>query len=90
MQEEEGWFAWQYGSRKPRKAFRYRHEKTAPAEFLTLLVPYRGTDVPKVSAAISRDFEVGADEVTIRVKVFGETWRIGRDLKNQRAWCEKN
>jgi hypothetical protein len=88
MQEEEGWFAWEYGSRKPRKAFRYRYEKTAPAAFLTLLVPYCGTDVPKVSAALPEDFEVGADEVTLRVEAFDKTWRIGRNLKQQKAWCE--
>jgi heparan-sulfate lyase len=90
LEEEEGWFAWEYGSRKPRKAFRYRHERTAPAAFLTLLVPYRGTDVPEVSATLPGDFEVGADEVTLRVEAFGKTWRIGRNLKKQNAWCEEH
>ncbi len=89
LEEEEGWFAWEYGSRTPRKAFRYRHTRTAPAAFLTLLVPYRGTDVPKVSAVLPEDFEVGADSVTLRVEAFGKTWRIGRDLKQQKAWCEE-
>ena len=88
LEEEEGWFAWEYGSRTQRKAFRYRHTRTAPAAFLTLLVPYRGTDVPKVSAALSEDFEVGADKVTLHLEAFGKTWRIGRDLKQQKAWCE--
>jgi len=87
LQEEEGWFAWEYGSRTPRKAFRYQHERTAPATFLTLLVPYRGVDVPGVSAALSEDFEVGEDKVTLHVEAFGKTWRIGRSLKQQKAWC---
>ena len=90
LEEEEGWFAWEYGSRKPRKAFRYRHEKKAPAAFLTLLVPYRETDVPRVLAALSEDFEVGAGEVTLHVEAFGKTWRIGRNLKQQKAWCEED
>ena len=88
LQEEEGWFAWQYGSRKPRKAFCYSHEKTTPAAFLTLLIPYQGTDVPKVSAELPEGFEVGTDEVTIQVEAFGKTWRVGRDLKRQKAWCD--
>jgi len=89
LEEEEGWFAWEYGSRKPRKAFRYRHKKIAPAAFLTLLVPYRGTNLPKVSATLSEDFQIGADEVTLNVEAFGKTWRIGRNLKQQKAWCEE-
>ena len=89
LEEEEGWFAWEYGSRKPRKAFRYRHERIAPAAFLTLLVPYRGTDVPRVSAALPENFEVGADEVTLCVEALGKTWRVGRNLKQQKAWCEE-
>lgn len=88
LEVEEGWFAWKYGSRKPRTAFRYRHADTAPAPFLTLLVPYRGTDIPTVSAALSGDFQVGSDRVTVLVEAFGKTWRIGRDLNKQRAWCE--
>ncbi|MCH8295234.1 alginate lyase family protein [Candidatus Poribacteria bacterium] len=89
LHEEEGWFAWEYGSRQPRKAFRYQHEKTAPAAFLTLLVPYRGREVPTVSATLREEFEVGADRVALEVEVFGKCWRIGRDLEQQRAWCEE-
>jgi len=89
MQEEEGWFAWEYGSRKPRKAFSYRHSKTAPAAFLTLLIPYRGTNVPKVSATLPENFEAGADEVAVNVEAFGKTWIVGRNLQDQKSWCEK-
>ncbi|MBC8235450.1 alginate lyase family protein [bacterium] len=90
LEEEEGWFAWEYGSRKPRKAFRYRHKKIAPAAFLTLLVPYRGTDVPKISATLPEDFQIGGDEVTLNVKAFGKSWRIRRNLEEQKAWCEES
>ncbi len=87
MEEEEGWFAWSYGRRKPRKAFCYRHARPAPAAFLTLVVPYRGTRRPEVSAAPAGDFTVGADRVELRVEAFGQTWQIGRDLNEQNAWC---
>ena len=86
MEEEEGWFAWKYGLRKPRKAFRLRHAQAAPAAFLTLLVPYRGTERPEVSAALAENFEVGADRVEIHVQAFGNSWRIGRDLDGRQAW----
>ncbi len=89
LEEEKGWLACDYGSRTPRTAFRYRHERAAPAAFLTLLVPYRGTDVPKVSAALPEDFEPGADKVTLRVEAFGRNWQVGRDLQQRKAWCEE-
>lgn len=88
LKEEDGWFAWKYGSRTPRKAYRYQHEKNAPAVFLTLLVPYRGAEAPGVSAVFSDDFTAGTDRVTIDVEAFGNTWNIGRDLTKQTAWCK--
>ncbi len=88
LAEEEGWFAWEYGSRRPRKAFRYRHQETAPAAFLTLLVPYRGTAVPTASAKLAEDYTVGANRVELTVEAFGRRWQIGRDLSGEEAWCE--
>ncbi|MGC9327801.1 MAG: alginate lyase family protein, partial [Candidatus Hinthialibacter sp.] len=35
LEEEEGWFAWKYGARKPRSAIRMRHKNQAPAVFCT-------------------------------------------------------
>ena len=87
MEEEEGWFAWKYGHRKPRKAFCYRHLQQAPAAFLTLLVPYRGTDRPQISAVLPEDFEIGADRQELQAQAFGKTWRFGRDLKTGQVWC---
>ena len=88
LQEEPGWFAWKYGSRKQRQAFRYRHDAPAPAAFLTLLVPYRGTATPDVSASWQADYAVGAMEVHISARAFGKTYRIGRHLVQQKAWCD--
>ena len=87
MEEEEGWFAWEYGHRKPRRAFRYRQEQSAPASFLTLLVPYRGEETPSVSASLVDDFSVGADRVCVRVQAFGKDWELGRGLADQSAWA---
>lgn len=87
MEEEEGWFAWSYGHRKQRKAFCYRHKQSAPAAFLTLVVPYRGAERPDVAAALPEAFEVGADRVELLVKVAGRARQIGRDLGQKKAWC---
>lgn len=85
--EEEGWFAWKYGHRTPRKAFSYRHAQSAPAAFLTLIVPYRGTQRPEASAALPEGFAVGADRADLEVRVSGKTWRLGRDLSQGTARC---
>ncbi len=88
IKREEGWFGWTYGKRKPRSAVALRHDNPAPAAYLTMLVPYRGTRPPKVSAALPTDFVVGADAVSLRVESDGKAWRIGRDLKKPLAWCK--
>jgi len=87
MQEEEGWWGRKYGHREPRKAFCYAHKQSAPAAFVTLVVPYRGTERPQVSGALPEGFEVGADRVELSVAAFGKAWRVGRDLGEQKAWC---
>ncbi|MBN2295139.1 MAG: alginate lyase family protein [Pirellulales bacterium] len=89
MHEEEGWHAWKYGHRKPRKAFYYRHSHAAPAIFLTVIHPYRGTARPKVSAKLSTDFKPGKDRVEINVRSGEKSRRIGRDLKSGEAWSNK-
>jgi len=87
MHEEEGWWGCKYGHREPRKAFCHRHEGSAPAAFVTLVVPYRGTERPQVSGALPDGFEVGADRVELNVEAFGNAWRVGRDVTEQQAWC---
>ncbi len=87
LHAEEGWFAWEYGSRVPRTAFRLSHKNRAPAHFLTLLVPYRGKVAPEVSAACEKEFSPGGGRVSVTVSAFGKTWELGRDLENGTAWC---
>ena len=86
MEEEEGWFAWKYGHRKPRPAFRYRHAGVAPAYFLTVICPYRGTEAPTPAATLPDGFVPGSDRVEIRVKANAKTYQLGRDLKAEQAW----
>jgi len=90
LEKEEGWFAYRYGFREARPAFRFRHTGSAPATFLTLLVPYRGVQPPDVSAAPVTKLEAGANRVEIAVKAFGKSWRVGRDLNQSAAWCRSN
>jgi len=87
MHEEEGWFGWSYGHRKPRKAFCYRHAASAPATFLTVICPYRGTECPEVLATLAEETKVGANRVELQATAFGKTWRLGRDLATGKAWC---
>jgi len=87
LKTEQGWFAWSYGKRKPRTAFALRHDQPAPAAYLTVLLPYRGTQAPEVSASLPKDFTVGADDVSLRVQALGDAWQIGRSLKRGKAWC---
>ena len=87
MAEEEGWFAWSYGERKRRTAFRFRHQSGAPAAFLTLMIPYRGTEPPEALTTLPESFVSGDDEVVFEVEAFGELWEIGRNLAGQKAWC---
>lgn len=89
MEEEEGWTAWDYGYRKPRKAFRYQHQSAAPARFLTVIAPYRGTQPPQVSAKLAPESTAGSPEVELTVQAFGQQWRIGRNLTGKEAWCRE-
>ena len=86
MIEEEGWFAWAYGSRVPRKAFRFALEDRAPTAFLTVVAPYRGTRVPEVSAELPEAFRAGEDRVELTVDFEGKTRRLGRDLSSGESW----
>jgi acetyl esterase/lipase len=87
LHEEEGWHAWKYGHRERRPAFRFRRAGSAPAAFLTVVHPFRGTRRPDVSAALAAGFEVGADRVECAVSADGDAWRIGRCLTTGAAWC---
>ena len=88
MEEEEGWFAWKYGHRQPRKAFRYRHANPAPAAFFTVIFPFRDAEAPELIATLPASFEVGADRVQLQVKAQGKKWLLGRDLTTGAAWCD--
>ena len=87
LEEEEGWFAWAYGKRTPRRALRFRHERQAPAAFITVIVPYRGKDRPAVALQGKGAFQPGTEAATVRVKVFGKTWELRRDLASGTAAC---
>ncbi|HOZ49123.1 MAG TPA: alginate lyase family protein [Candidatus Hydrogenedentes bacterium] len=79
--QEDGWFAWSYGKRTPRTAIRFRHNSPAPAAYLTILYPYRGTDAPDIGAALADDYTIGADHVALTVATAdGQTWQLTRDL----------
>jgi len=84
LEEEEGWFAWAYGYRAPRKAFRFEHDGAGPTSFLT--APYRGRTPPAVQAAMAQG---AADDARVEAtaQAFGAAWCVGRDLGTGTAWC---
>jgi heparan-sulfate lyase len=88
FEEEKGWFAWDYNQRVPRTMLKVKHPKAAPARFLTVIAPYRGTNPPVVEARLLGNPAVGSDKVQISVRAFGKQWSIGRDLEKKTAWCE--
>ena len=85
LEEEEGWFAWAYGKRTPRPAFRFRHEGRAPAAFVTVIVPFRGKTRPEVALLSATSPQPGADAVTVKVTVSGKSWELIRDLRSDAA-----
>lgn len=89
IEEEEGWFGWTYGKRVARPAVRFRHDNPAPAYFLTLIVPYPGVGAPVLTAVMDDGYLVGADKVSLTVQEPGKTYALGRDLKQQKAWCNR-
>ncbi len=80
LEEEEGWWGYKYGHREARKAVGFRHARSAPAAFLTLVVPYRGTERPQVAARLPQDFQPGTDRVDLQVEASGRTWQLHRAL----------
>jgi len=88
FEEEDGWCAWEYGHRTPRKMLSLKHPHAAPAEFLTVVAPYRGTTPPEVKASLVGNAVVGSNEVQVSVRAFGKRWHLGRKLDQGAAWCE--
>jgi heparan-sulfate lyase len=89
LEKEDGWFAWAYGKRTARRAFRFRHERRAPAAFVTVILPYRGKARPEVMLSGTNSLRPGADAVAVRVTVSGRSWKLSRDLKAGLVPCGK-
>ena len=89
MVEEEGWFAWAYGHRMPRSAFRYGFRQEAPAACLTVVAPYHGTKAPHVSSQLPSTFRAGDDRIELDVNAFGQSWSLGRDLIENSGWVNE-
>ncbi len=89
LRREEGWHAWAYGKREPRPACSFQYPGTAPAVFLTVLVPYRGGQVPRISASQPQDLTPGSDTAQVRVTVDEQSLCLKRDLARGRAWADR-
>jgi heparan-sulfate lyase len=90
LEEEEGWTGWDYNKRVKRPAFRFRCKSDCtPAAFVTLLVPYRGVEPPRVArACLPADYAPSCGSAEISVTLDGQHWLVGYDLVAKRAWCK--
>lgn len=80
IEEPTGYHAWEYGKREPRAAVHYRHQQQAPAHYLTVLAPFRGSEPPDVEAMVEGEYEPGREAVMVSVRLGEERWRLERDL----------
>lgn len=87
LTEEEGWYAWKYGFRKPRTACTFTHSQQAPVSFLSVVIPYRGTHVPSATIELPADHQTGTDQVSLQISAFDNIWTVDRDLKTGKASC---
>jgi heparan-sulfate lyase len=89
IEQEDGWFAWTYGKREPRKTFSVRHPDPAPASFVTFIVPYQGTQPPRAKLVTPKLPNAGADTIALTVLAFGDQYQVGRTLTQPSAWSRR-
>ena len=81
LEEEEGWYAWSYGHRVPRKAFCCRFQERVPAAVVSVIFPYRGTQRPQISAQLTKGFRPGDERAVVQVKLSDRVWQLVRALR---------
>jgi heparan-sulfate lyase len=85
LQEEEGQVSFQYTKKEPRPAFSYnvkKENKEMGVRFITFVVPYAG-ELPKVSAGIKGQPEIGALHLELDVSVNGKSNHLSYDLHSK-------
>ena len=85
--EEPGQISYRLNHKTVRPAFTFRHRGSAPARYLTLLVPFRGSVPPDVTGAVEDAPVVGASRLSLKVSVGGENRLLVRDLDARTASC---
>jgi heparan-sulfate lyase len=89
LREETGQTSTTLNEKSPRPAIVYRSLHQAPAVFVTVIAPYLGATPPNVDARFVGLFEPGQDHLEVALQVARQTWRMGRDLSQQQAWCSR-
>jgi heparan-sulfate lyase len=87
LQPEAGQISYVLNRKQPRPAIACRHRESAPAFYLTLLLPYRDRP-PETALRMAGRFRPGQARAVCHVRIGGRSWRIGRDLASASAWCE--
>lgn len=86
LRNEKGQTSTRLNEKVARPAIAYRSTQGAPAVFLTVVAPFEGTRAPEVSSRFSGDFKPGQNNLSVRLKIGGQQWEMGRDLKRKTAW----
>lgn len=81
LEEEEGWYSWIYGERERRTSVRAFHQGKAPAVFVSVLVPYRGTKAPTCRFLTDTSSLIaGQNPVNISIEVDSKEYVLHREI----------
>ncbi len=85
IEAEQAWFSPEYNKKEPLPAFRCRHTgQEVPVRFLTVLVPFEGSAVPKVRCQVTQG-EIGGNQVQVMLEVNNRTYHFDRRIKGRDA-----
>jgi len=81
LYEEDGWHAWSYGKREPRKSVTAGYNGRAPFVFVSVLVPFRGKSAPDCRLVTNpATLFSGMNPAKLEVEVAGENYKLNRNL----------
>jgi heparan-sulfate lyase len=86
---EKGQTSAMFYEKVDRPAMSFRSREQAPVTYLTVIVPYLGTNQPQVDAHFPADFRAGQPRLEVQVKTGSEQWQLGRDLSTGQAWVRR-
>ncbi len=81
LYEEDGWHAWGYGKREPRKSVTALHKGKTPFVFISLLVPFVGKSAPDCRLVTdTATLFSGMNSMELEVEIAGKNYKLLRKL----------